>query len=243
MLLEVSRVDKHFKGLQALNHISLTVEPNEIVGLIGPNGSGKSTLFNVITGTLPVSAGTIRFQGEDITRFLAHRVAKRGIARTFQHVRPFLHMTVLENVMVGCLYGHSSIFTKTAARKKACEVLELVNLKDQAQLPASQLNVMARKWLEVGRALATDPKLLLLDEFMAGLNPAEVQAGIEFVKQLKSLGYTLIIVEHIMKAIMNCSDRIVVLNAGEKIAEGSPAEIVKNPDVIKAYLGSSYAEA
>lgn len=242
MLLEVSRVDKHFKGLQALNHISLTVEPNEIVGLIGPNGSGKSTLFNVITGTLPVSAGTIRFQGEDITRFLAHRVAKRGIARTFQHVRPFLHMTVLENVMVGCLYGHSSIFTKTAARKKACEVLELVNLKDQAQLPASQLNVMARKWLEVGRALATDPKLLLLDEFMAGLNPAEVQAGIEFVKQLKSLGYTLIIVEHIMKAIMNCSDRIVVLNAGEKIAEGSPAEIVKNPDVIKAYLGSSYAE-
>lgn len=243
MLLEVSRVDKHFKGLQALNHISLTVEPNEIVGLIGPNGSGKSTLFNVITGTLPVSAGTIRFQGEDITRFLAHRVAKRGIARTFQHVRPFLHMTVLENVMVGCLYGHSSIFTKTAARKKACEVLELVNLKDQAQLPASQLNVMARKWLEVGRALATDPKLLLLDEFMAGLNPAEVQAGIEFVKQLKSLGYTLIIVEHIMKAIMNCSDRIVVLNAGEKIAEGSPAEIVKNPDVIKAYLGSSNAEA
>jgi branched-chain amino acid transport system ATP-binding protein len=243
MLLEVSRVDKHFKGLQALNHISLTVEPNEIVGLIGPNGSGKSTLFNVITGTLPVNAGTIRFQGEDITRFLAHRVAKRGIARTFQHVRPFLHMTVLENVMVGCLYGHSSIFTKTAARKKACEVLELVNLKDQAQLPASQLNVMARKWLEVGRALATDPKLLLLDEFMAGLNPAEVQAGIEFVKQLKSLGYTLIIVEHIMKAIMNCSDRIVVLNAGEKIAEGSPAEIVKNPDVIKAYLGSSYAEA
>lgn len=243
MLLEVSRVDKHFKGLQALNHISLTVEPNEIVGLIGPNGSGKSTLFNVITGTLPVNAGTIRFQGEDITRFLAHRVAKRGIARTFQHVRSFLHMTVLENVMVGCLYGHSSIFTKTAARKKACEVLELVNLKDQAQLPASQLNVMARKWLEVGRALATDPKLLLLDEFMAGLNPAEVQAGIEFVKQLKSLGYTLIIVEHIMKAIMNCSDRIVVLNAGEKIAEGSPAEIVKNPDVIKAYLGSSYAEA
>lgn len=243
MLLEVSRVDKQFKGLQALNHISLTVEPNEIVGLIGPNGSGKSTLFNVITGTLPVSSGTIRFQGEDITRFLAHRVARRGIARTFQHVRPFLHMTVLENVMVGCLYGHSSIFTKTAARKKACEVLELVNLKDQAQLPASQLNVMARKWLEVARALATEPKLLLLDEFMAGLNPAEVQAGIEFVKQLKSLGYTLIIVEHIMKAIMNCSDRIIVLNAGEKIAEGSPAEIVKNPDVIKAYLGSSYAEA
>jgi branched-chain amino acid transport system ATP-binding protein len=242
MLLEVSRVSKSFKGLQALNHISMTVETNETVGLIGPNGSGKSTLFNVITGALPVSSGVIRFRGEDITRFSAHKVSGRGIARTFQHVRPFLQMTVLENVMVGCLYGRSTIYTKTAAQKKACEVLELVNLRDQAQLPASQLNVMSRKWLEVARALATDPKLLLLDEFMAGLNPVEVQVAIAFVKQLKSLGYTIILVEHIMKAIMNCSDRIVVLNAGEKIAEGSPSEIVKDAAVIKAYLGSHYAE-
>lgn len=242
MLLEVSKVNKNFKGLQALNQVSLTVESGETLGLIGPNGSGKSTLFNVITGTLSASSGSIRFQGEEISSYAAHKVSKRGIARTFQHVRPFLHMSVLENVTVGFLYGHSAVLSRSVAEKKAYEVLELVKLRDQAQLPASQLTVMARKWLEIARALATEPKLLLLDEFMAGLNPVEVQASIEFVRQLKSLGYTVIIVEHIMKAIMNCSDRIIVLNAGEKIAEGSPVEIVKNPQVIKAYLGSSYAE-
>lgn len=241
MLLELENVSKAFGGLQALSRVSFTVEAGEAVGLIGPNGSGKSTLFNVVTGTFPPSSGTVRFNGADITGLSAHQVSQRGIGRSFQSVRPFMNLTVLQNVVVGSLYGSSAIASQNDARKRAEAVLELVNLADKASLPAHQLNVMQRKWLEIARTLATEPKLLLLDEFMAGLNPAEVQEGVEFIKRFKDLGITVIVVEHIMKAIMNCSDRIVVLNAGMKIAEGAPADIVENPQVISAYLGSSYA--
>jgi branched-chain amino acid transport system ATP-binding protein len=241
-LLEVHDVCKSFGGLQALNSVSFAVESGEIVGLIGPNGSGKSTLFNVITGTIPASSGQIRFAGEDITRLPAHSVSKRGIARTFQAVRPFLNLSVLQNVVTACLYGHSAIGTTAEASKRALELLELVDLTDQADLPASQLNVMSRKWLEIARALATQPSLLLLDEFMAGLNPTEVKLAVDFVKQLKANGITVILVEHIVKAITSCSDRIIVLNAGTKIADGLASEVVKDPQVISAYLGNVHVQ-
>lgn len=239
MLLEVDTVSKNFGGLQALNSVSFQLEAGTILGLIGPNGAGKSTLFNVITGTLSPSSGTVRFDGHEITGLPVHKVAEYRIARTFQVVRPFMNLSVLDNVLIGAMFAGGS--DRKTARQHAVDALEKVGLADKQSLLANQLNIMARKWLEVARALATRPRLLLLDEFMAGLNPAEVQQATAFVRSLRDSKITVVIVEHIIKAIMNCSDRILVLNAGEKIADAPPAQIIKDPEVIRAYLGTDYA--
>ena len=241
-MLQVSKISKDFGGLRALDDVSFGVREGEVVGLIGPNGSGKSTAFNVITGFLAATSGSVTFCGEEIIRLPAHQVARRGLARTFQLVRPFLHLTTLDNVLAGCLFGHAQMPSKKSAESRAYHVLEQVGLADKAQVAARNLTVMERKWLEVARALAGEPKLLLLDEFMAGLNPAEIPLAVELVAKLNAAGITIIIVEYIVKAITHTCERIIVLNAGRKLAEGTAAEVVENPEVIAAYLGTRYAQ-
>ncbi|MCB0209605.1 MAG: ABC transporter ATP-binding protein [Anaerolineae bacterium] len=241
MLLEIKNVSKSFGGLLALSNLSFTVAQGDVVGLIGPNGSGKSTAFNIVAGTFPPTSGQVFLQGKEITGLSAHQVSARGIARSFQLVRPFLHLTALQNVMTGRLYGHHPATGPKQAKAEALEILEFIGLAGKHAQKASSLTVMERKWLEMGRALATRPKLLLLDEFMAGLTPTEVTAAMKLISGLKEQDITVIVVEHIVKAVMNLSNHVVVLNAGTKIAEGTPDEVSRNPQVIKAYLGDRYA--
>jgi branched-chain amino acid transport system ATP-binding protein len=241
-MLQIERISKDFGGLRALNEVSFEVAQGEIVGLIGPNGSGKSTAFNVITGFLPATSGTVLFNGEIITGLPTHEVARRGMARTFQLVRPFPHLSTLDNVLAGCLFGRAKTATKKEGEPRAYEVLEQVGLAQKAKGLARDLTIMERKWLEVARALAGDPTLLLLDEFMAGLNPKEIPEALALIRQLNESGITIIIVEHIIKAITNVCERVIVLNAGRKLAEGTAVEVIENPQVIEAYLGSHYAK-
>jgi branched-chain amino acid transport system ATP-binding protein len=233
-ILEISHVSKIFGGLAANSDVSFSVEPGTIMGLIGPNGAGKTTLFNCITGYYPPSRGEITFKGTRLNGLQPDRVCRLGMVRTWQKVRPLAKMTVLDNVMVGALARTSSL---RVARQAALEQLRVVRLEHKEAMLAGGLPIGERKKLEVARVLATRPELLLLDEVMGGLNPAESDEIIELILDLKKGGLTQMVIEHDMRAIMRISDRIVVLNSGEKLAEGSPAEIANDPEVIAAYLG------
>ena len=237
-LLEVERVSKAFGGVRAVHDVSFTLEEGELLGIMGPNGSGKTTLFNLITGALRPDAGRIRLRGEEVGGLAPHRVCARGIARTFQLVRPFARLTALENVLVGRLYGRAR-GTRPAALAEAERLLALVGLVDKARLPASRLTLIDKKRLELARALATSPHLLLLDEFMAGLNPAETATAMALIRALQAGGVTVLMVEHIVWALMDLSRRIIVLSAGEKIAEGPPDAVAADPAVVDVYLGRS----
>jgi branched-chain amino acid transport system ATP-binding protein len=239
-LLSVSQLSKAFGGLTAVSDVSFEISRGEILGLIGPNGAGKTTMFNLISGLLPPTRGAVVLEGRDITGVPTFRRSRLGIGRTFQIVRPFDGMTVLENVMAPILAREPH---PGPARRQALDVLGRVGLVEEADTDPKNLTLAWRKRLEMARALATRPKLLLLDEVLAGLNPVEVQDALPLIRQVRDEGVTVFIIEHIMAALMSVSDRVLVMDQGSLIATGSPAEVTANPRVIEAYLGEETARA
>jgi branched-chain amino acid transport system ATP-binding protein len=237
-ILEGQRIIKNFGGLTALASVDFHIDRGEILGLIGPNGAGKTTLFNLISGSLTPTSGTVKFKGEDITGLKPHRICRKGIARTFQLVKLFGNMTVLENILLGGLFGPSNHAPRSRTKKECLDLLEFVGLPEMQGSLAKDLTIINQKRLEVARALATRPELLMLDEFMAGLTPTEVVLAIGLIKKIHDLKITIFMIEHVMKVIMDVSDRIVVLHHGEKIAEGIPEQIATNQLVIDVYLGT-----
>ena len=240
-ILEGKGVTKQFGGLTAVSDVDFFVEQGEILGLIGPNGAGKTTLFNLISAALTPKPGKIYFQGKDITGKKPFEVCRLGIARTFQTVKIFGNLSVLNNVRLAALFGNPEKISESEATKQANELLEFVGLNKDTDAPAKDLTLANQKRLEMARALAAKPKLLLLDELMAGLNQTEVSEAMDDIRQVRNRGITIIMIEHVMKAIMNVCDRIIVLNYGKKIAEGTPQEIVTSKTVIEVYLGEQTA--
>jgi branched-chain amino acid transport system ATP-binding protein len=241
-LTEGTGVTKRFGGLVALNNVDFYVDEGEIVGLIGPNGAGKTTLFNVISGTFPPTKGTIKFEGKSIVGLGADKICKLGITRTFQTPKPFPNMTVYENILAAARFGCTQEKSFSNVGKELNRILDKVGLTGKSMTRASSLSVFELRMLEVARALSTKPRLILLDEVMAGLNPSETASMIKIIRELRDEeGITVFMIEHNMRAIMEISHRILVLHQGVKIAEGEPEEIVKNPRVVEAYLGEAYA--
>ena len=240
-ILKGNNVSKLFGALKAVDNVDFTVYEGEILGIIGPNGAGKTTLLSVINGTLPISKGNLFFRGQEVTGLKPFQIAQRGISRTFQIVKPFPGMTALQNVAIGALFGRHPEKKMSMAMDKAAKTIKQVKLEGKEKILVEKLNVSERKRLELARALTQDPDILLLDEVMAGLTLREIEDIMALIKEVNRAGTTIMVIEHVMKAIMGISDRIVVLHHGEKIAEGTPKEISENEQVIAAYLGERYS--
>lgn len=240
-ILEGRALTKHFGGVVALDSVDFRLRKGEILGLIGPNGAGKTTLFNVVTGFIHPDRGSVKFREVEVTRLRPHQICRLGISRTFQIVRTFPQYTVLESVMMGVLFGAGKTSDLDEAREVASQYIEFVGLEGKRDIPAGSINLVERKFLEIARALSTEPEILLLDEPLSGLNPTEVKEACNLIRRIRDeLDVTVFWIEHVMRAIMRVAERIMVLHYGQKIAEGSPEEVSRDERVVKAYLGREY---